>query len=74
MAVFALAMVLQFSFNKKNREFFHIEKLALKQDWDELLVYTSKKPSTNLFGIYYTNLALANQGQLCSKLFQYPQT
>jgi hypothetical protein len=73
-AVLALAAVLHFSYNRKNREFFHIEKLALQHDWDELLVYTSKKPSTNLFGVYYTNLALANRGELCSKLFQYPQS
>lgn len=73
-SVFALALVVHFSYNRKNREFYHIENLALQQEWDELLSYTAEKPSMNLFGVYYANLALANQGMLCSNLFQYPQS
>ncbi|MCK4991375.1 MAG: hypothetical protein KAS29_12845, partial [Bacteroidales bacterium] len=72
--VLALLLVLHFSYKRKNGELFQIEKMALSQDWDELLAYTAKHPSTNLFGAYYTNLALANSGKLCSGLFQYPQT
>jgi len=72
--VLALLLVLHFSYKRKNGELFQIEKMALSQDWDELLAYTAKHPSTNLFGAYYTNLALANRGKLCSGLFQYPQT
>lgn len=73
-SVLALLLVLHFSYNRKNGELFQIEKMALNQDWDELLVYTAKHPSTNLFGAYYTNLALANSGRLCTGLFQYPQS
>ncbi len=69
-----MALVLHFSYNRKNGEFFQIEKMALNQDWDELLTYTAEHPSTNLFGAYYTNLALANTGKLCTGLFQYPQS
>ena len=72
--VLALLLVLHFSYKRKNGELFQIEKMALSQDWDELLAYTAKHPSTNLFGAYYTNLALANSGKLCSGLFQYPQS
>jgi len=72
--VLALLLVLHFSYNRKNREFFHIEKLALDQDWDELLLYAAENPSRNLFGVYYTNLALANKGRLCTGLFHYPQS
>ena len=72
--VLALLLVLHFSYKRKNGELFQIEKMALSQDWDELLAYTAKHPSTNLFGAYYTNLALANSGKLCTGLFQYPQT
>ncbi len=69
-----LLLVLHFSFNRKNRELFHIEKLALSRDWDELLSYTTEHPSRNLFGAFYTNMALANSGKLCAELFRYPQS
>ncbi len=72
--VLALLLVLNFSYKRKNAEFFQIEKMALSQDWDELLAYTTEHPSSNLFGAYYTNLALANSGKLCTGLFQYPQS
>jgi len=68
-----LLLVVHFSFNRKNRELFHIEKLALAQDWDELLNYATENPSRNLFGSFYTNMALANSGKLCTELFLYPQ-
>ena len=72
--VLGLLLIVNFSFNRKNGEFFQIEKLALSQDWDELLTYTAEHPSRNLFGAFYTNLALANSGKLCTGLFQYPQS
>jgi len=69
----AAILLMHFSFNRKNAEFFTIEKMALEEDWDGVLEYTRKHPSTNLFGSFYTNLALANKGLLCESLFQYPQ-
>ena len=69
-----MALVLHFSYNRKNGEFFQIEKLAISEDWDGLLDYTSEHPSMNLFGSFYTNLALVNRGRLCSDLFHYPQS
>jgi len=70
----AMVLVLHFSYNRKNGEFFQIEQMAVEQEWDKLLEYTTEHPSRNLFGSFYTNLALANTGQLCSGLFQYPQS
>lgn len=72
-SLLALVLILHFSFNRKNAEFYTIEKMAIQEDWDGLLGYVSKHPSTNLFGSFYTNLALANKGLLCEALFQYPQ-
>ena len=74
LCVLASVLVLHFSFNRKNAKFFTIEKLAIEEDWDGLLEYTAQHPSRNLFGSYYTNLALVNKGKLCSALFQYPQS
>jgi hypothetical protein len=68
-----MVLVLHFSYNRKNAEFFAIENMAVNENWDGLLKYTQEHPSTNLFGCFYTNLALVNKGMLCEALFQYPQ-
>jgi hypothetical protein len=69
----ALGTVLHLSYNRRNAEIFHIEKLAINEDWNGLLQYTGQHPSTNLFGTFYTNLALVMTGHLCNDLFNYPQ-
>ena len=66
-------LTVKYTFNPKNRDFFTIERMAVGEDWDGLLRYADRHPSTNLFGTFYTNLALANQGLLCTSLFNYPQ-
>lgn len=66
-------LIMIVTFNKRNKEFFTLEKLAVQEDWDELLNYADQHPSTNLFGTFYTNLALAKKGMLCTSLFNYPQ-
>lgn len=68
----SIPMVL-FSYDRKHAEFFTIESMAIREDWSGLLRYAEKHPSTNLFGNYYTNLALMHEGRLCSELFHYPQ-
>jgi hypothetical protein len=73
LCLLAMVLILHFSFNRKNAEFYTIEKLAIHEDWNGLLAYTALHPSGNLFGSFYTNLALANKGMLCEALFQYPQ-
>jgi hypothetical protein len=66
-------LILNFTYNRKNAEFFQIEKLAVEEDWAGLLSYVDQHPSSNLFGTFYTNLALVNTGKLNSALFNYPQ-
>jgi len=66
-------LILNFTYKKKNDEFFIIEKFAIKEEWDNLLKYADKHPSMNLLGSFYTNIAMANKGLLCSRLFNYPQ-
>jgi hypothetical protein len=68
-----MVLVLHFSYNRKNHEFFQIEKRAIRGDWDGLLHYADQHPSMNLFGSFYTNLALVNSGRVCTDLFRYPQ-
>jgi hypothetical protein len=66
-------LVMHATYNRKNAEFFTIEKHAVAGDWEGLLNYVSRHPSMNLFGSFYTNLALVHQGRLCSGMLDYPQ-
>ena len=66
-------LVIGLSYNRKNAEFFMIEELAVNEEWEGLLRYADEHPSTNLFGSFYTNLALFYQDRLCRSLFDYPQ-
>lgn len=66
-------LVLSFSYNRKHAQFFALEKLAVEEEWEGLLRYADQHPSGNLFGTFYTNLALCYQGRLCSDLLNYPQ-
>jgi len=68
-----MVLVMHFSYNRKNAEYFQIEKLAVSEDWDGLLQYVEQHPSNNLFGSFYTNLALVKKGKLCKDLFRYFQ-
>jgi hypothetical protein len=66
-------LIVSFSYNRKNAEFFMIEEFAVNEEWGALLRYADAHPSTNLFGTFYTNLALYHQDRLCRSLFHYPQ-
>ncbi|MGW8315820.1 MAG: DUF6057 family protein [Bacteroidales bacterium] len=72
-ALAAATVMILFSYHRKNAEFFTIESRAVHEDWAGLLRYAEQHPSTNLFGNFYTNLALMHEGRLCSELFNYPQ-
>ena len=71
--ILVMVLVLHFSYNRKNAEFFQIEKLAVDEEWDGLLHYVEEHPSNNLFGTFYTNLALLRKGRICQDLFRYSQ-
>ena len=46
-----------------------LEKSVYKQDWDAVIKQHERFPSTNVIGQYYYNLALAEKGQLCDRMF-----
>lgn len=71
--VAGMILIILSTYNRRNAQFFTIEKLAVREEWEALLDYTTDHPSMNLFGSFYTNLALANEDLLCSHLFHYPQ-
>jgi hypothetical protein len=46
------------------------EMLVRKKKWDEIISHHEKTPSMSVTGQYYYNLALAETGQLCSRMFK----
>ena len=50
-----------------------IEKFLYESEWDKIIEYQEKKPSRNLVSQYCYNLALAEKGLLCDRMFNGPQ-
>jgi len=46
-----------------------IERLAFASKWDKAIEFHEEKPSYNLIGQYFYNIALSETGQLCDRLF-----
>lgn len=57
-------------FNPQTARVVDIEQLAYDGKWNDLISYHEKHPSENLIGQYFYNVALAETGQLCERLFQ----
>ena len=72
-AVVAFACIIFFSYRNRN---FHLE-IAMQQaiernDWDKVLKLASKSENPTRIIIMYRNIALFNKGQLCDRMFTYP--
>ena len=72
-AVVAAACIIFFSYRNRN---FHLE-IAMQQaiernDWDKALKLASKSENPTRIIVMYRNIALFNKGQLCDKMFTYP--
>jgi hypothetical protein len=46
-----------------------LEKNVYKQDWDAIIKQQERDQTNNVIAEYYYNLALAEKGQLCERLF-----
>lgn len=46
-----------------------VEKMVYGQKWDEVIKKHETRPASNIIEEYYYNLALAEKGQLCSRMF-----
>lgn len=62
-----------FSYNKKEELIFEIDYYVQHQQWEKVLKTANIYPGINQLVIYFTNLALSQQGELVEKLFTYPQ-
>ena len=70
-----LAVIASFTYKDRN---FHVE-LAMEQaieknEWTKALKYARKSESPTRVIVMYRNIALMNTGQLCDRMFTYPNS
>ncbi len=46
-----------------------LEKNFINREWDKIIRHHEEDPSKSIIGQYFYNLALAEKGQLCSRMF-----
>ena len=63
----------QKSFNPLNEQKFKMYRAASQSNWEKVLKTGKRIKTPEQHTIYFTNLALAMQGELPKKIFQYPQ-
>lgn len=57
------------NYDSETTEVMQIEKMAYGRDWDSVIRSHEKLQSSNIVEQYYYNLALAERGELCSRMF-----
>ena len=68
--VFAIDIFLLFKiYNPQTARVVELERLIFGGKWDEAIRFQEKKPSRNLIGQYFYNIALSETDQLCDRLF-----
>jgi len=63
-----------FHYDVKNKHYFEVEKLFFGQNFDDVVAYNKKHPSTNILTGFLNNIALAETGKLNDELFSFPQS
>jgi hypothetical protein len=70
MIVSAVVIFLLFKiYNPQTARVIELERLVFSEKWDEAIRFHEKKPSLNLIGQYFYNIALSETDQLCDRLF-----
>jgi len=72
--VISLVFISIMQFDKKTKEYFHVEKLFYQNKYDEVIAYNSANPSTNSLTIFLNNIALCETDKLNDLLFHYLQS
>jgi hypothetical protein len=60
-------------FDDRTRIYFQAEKLFLQNNFEELIEFNKKNPSTNILTSYLNNIALCEKGVLNDQLFHFLQ-
>jgi len=69
-----LTALLVIRFDTKNIHYFHVEKLFYKNEYNKIINYNSRHPSTNRLTLFLNNIALTETGKLTERLFNFPQS
>jgi len=56
-------------YNPQTARVIELERLVFAEKWNEAIEFHEKKPSRNLIGQYFYNIALSETDQLCERLF-----
>lgn len=68
--VYALTTLFLFNiYNPQTARVIELERLVFAEKWNEAIDLHEKKPSRNLIGQYFYNIALSETDQLCERLF-----
>lgn len=68
--VFAFTAIFLFkTYNPQTARVIELERLVFSEKWNEAIEFHEKKPSRNLIGQYFYNIALSETDQLCERLF-----
>ena len=58
LVLFVIVLIAFYRFDRKNINYFNIEKLFYEQKYEEIIEYNLKNPSTNSLTLFYNNIAL----------------
>ena len=69
-----LVLIAVYGFDRKNINYFKIEKLFYEGKYEEIIEYNLENPSTNSLTLFYNNIALCEKGLLNDRLFSFLQS
>lgn len=61
-------------YDKKDYQYFHVEKLFYQNRYDEVIAYNTANPPSNYLTIFLNNIALCERNELNDKLFSFSQS
>jgi hypothetical protein len=69
-----LVLIAVYGFDRKNMNYFNIEKLFYEGKYEDIIEFNLKNPSTNSLTLFYNNIALCEKGLLNDRLFNFLQS
>ncbi len=69
-----LLLIGVYSYDRKNKHYFHVEKLFYEGKFDDIIKYNTRYPSANSLTLFFNNIALEEKGILNDRLFGFLQS
>ncbi len=74
LVVITLVIISVLRLDKKDAQYFHVEKLFYQNRFDELISYNTANPPSNYLTIFLNNVALCERDKLDDMLFHFSQS